>query len=291
MSVLDANDDRRPKARLVSTAGPSVPVMKPQTDAVPNGWMARLEAARMAVAPSSQPPAAAPQVNPSKPPPLKSSPPKPAEPNLPSKPAHLLVAQLEAEEKKRKEAEQKRIEAIVEEKTPDEIAKVELDLSTEPKRKKRIPEWVWIGSLLLVVGGGLAYAFMRVKEEPPPVVQVDPKLQEEAEKKKKAVAALELGHAALIEAQAADAQKDAAKAKEVVDKAIAAYQEALTFNPQLAPAERGLAISYDLKDQKADALTHYKRYLELSPEAKDADDIREVIRRHEKPAEPEKKRR
>ncbi len=270
------------KPRLVSTAGPAVPVLKKQNDSVPNGWMARLEAARMvasaqsgASAPassqaptqSSKPPAAS-----SGPPPLKvSSKPKPAKPAVENKPAHLLVAQLQEEEDRRRKDEAARLDALFSNKNqaPESVANVEIELPTAQKKRK-VSERLIIA--LFVVGGlGVVVgAYNAVKKEPAPKLVVDPALKAKAERRKRAVDALERGHSHVL------------KGKEGAQDAIKAYKEAIALDSELAGAERGLGVAYVALDEKAEALAHYKNYLKLAPEAKDAKEVRKIIQQYEK---------
>ena len=61
---------------------------------------------------------------------------------------------------------------------------------------------------------------------------------------------------------------------ENVTSAEKAYQNALTSNPQYAPAIAGLAALYDADEKPAEALEQYRKYLELAPSGKDAYRIR-----------------
>ncbi|MCA9553219.1 MAG: hypothetical protein KC933_24495 [Myxococcales bacterium] len=269
-----------PKPRIVSTAGPSVPVLKRQDDSVPSGWMARLEAAK-AVAQSASGPAnvaSEPPPTPSAPPPTPSAPP-PLKPALAKKgkgletvPAHLLVARLEADEKKRSDAQPN---LFAEPTSQDLISHVKVDLPKAPKKKK-VPDWVVMLLLGVLVVGGVGAVYSAVKKEPPPKAVVDPALKAAAERRKQAMAALEEGHTFALEG------------RKGADQAIAAYSKALELEPTLAPAERGIAIAYAAKDDDATAVKHYRRYLELSPDAKDADEVKKIIRRWEE-AEARKK--
>lgn len=216
---------------------------------------------------TSKPPAAS-----SGPPPLKvSSKPKPAKPAVENKPAHLLVAQLQEEEERRRKDEAARLDALFSNKNqaPESVADVEIDLPTAEKKRK-VPEWVIIA--LCVVGGlgVIVGVYNAVKKEPAPKLVVDPALKAKAERRKRAVAALERGHSHVL------------KGKEGAQDAIKAYKEAIALDPELAGAERGLGVAYVALDKKAEALTHYKNYLKLAPEAKDAKDVRKIIQQYEK---------
>ena len=61
------------------------------------------------------------------------------------------------------------------------------------------------------------------------------------------------------------------------DKAIRAYEKALEANPDDAPAHYNLALIYDkIKNDRDKALSHYRRYLDIRP---DADNARQVTGR------------
>jgi tetratricopeptide (TPR) repeat protein len=57
------------------------------------------------------------------------------------------------------------------------------------------------------------------------------------------------------------------------DKAIAAYSTCLETNPEFARAERGIGLSLQKKGLDGEAITHYRKYLELKPNARDKDKI------------------
>lgn len=61
--------------------------------------------------------------------------------------------------------------------------------------------------------------------------------------------------------------------KEAVDE----FKRAVKISGRSANAHRGLGIAYKQLGRKGDSLRHYKRYLALSPNAPDADAIREEI--------------
>lgn len=68
-------------------------------------------------------------------------------------------------------------------------------------------------------------------------------------------------------------------------KAIGAFKKALTIDPTLARAERGLAISYATLKEQEKAVEHYRRYLKLDPKSDDAADVRKIISDYEKAKE------
>lgn len=271
LSILEAGaapgpEDRRSQRRLVSTAGPAVPVLKQQNDSVPSGWTARLEAARGGAASSAPPPPPGAgnghhPAPPALPPPLKPAQKRSAPP---ARPAHLLVAQLEADEKKKSEAQ---AAAAVPE-AHSEIAVVSIDLPAPKAKKRLVPDWAVKLILAVLVFGGLGASAYFVLREPPPKAEVDEKLKAEAERVKKVRQALNEGGTLATEGKH--------------EEAIAAYQRALAADPKEAKAERGLGITYAAKGQKDEAVRHLKRYLELAPTADDADEVRANILAYEK---------
>jgi tetratricopeptide (TPR) repeat protein len=275
LAILEAGDaaegaearDRRAPSRFVSTAGPSVPIIKQQNDSVPSGWMARLEAAKNAASAVSGPPPVAPPRADSVPPPLPAAPRPPPRPkSLEGKPAHLLIAHLEAENSRRHTSA---VRAAPEAAPVDEIARVEVAKPALP-RARRVPDWVIFSLLGALVLGGIAFAYTSAHQAPAPKAEIDPALAAAAEKRKAARAALEEGHQKLL--AGADG----------VDAAIAAYQRALALEPNLPSAERGLAIAFTAKKDDATAVQHFQRYLQLDPDAKDADEVRARIARYHK---------
>ena len=64
------------------------------------------------------------------------------------------------------------------------------------------------------------------------------------------------------------------------DEAIASYEKSLTFNPDNADAHYNLGVLYaDFKSDSEKAISNYRKYLELKP---DANDKEEVLRLMEK---------
>jgi len=61
--------------------------------------------------------------------------------------------------------------------------------------------------------------------------------------------------------------------------AIAKYQAAVGREPRFAPAHRGLGMAFERQGDAARAARAYRRYLELSPAAPDAAQIRERLGR------------
>lgn len=220
--------------------------------------MAKLEAAKKAAAEMAREEAPAGQ-----PPPLPR-----AKSGRSGKPAHLLVAELEAEERAQAQAEADRLSGIFSEGPPDPLAEVEAPPtdSLVPKRSLGWERWVFAGvAVAALIAGGYA-----IQRSPEPEVKVDPRLAEEKAKTHRAVTALEKGHAYLM-----------GKSPDV-EQAIASYRQALGLSPKLAAAERGLAIAFARKSDHKQAVAHYRRYLKLDPDAPDAKAVKKIIRRYER---------
>ncbi|MDX1388541.1 MAG: tetratricopeptide repeat protein [Acidobacteriota bacterium] len=58
------------------------------------------------------------------------------------------------------------------------------------------------------------------------------------------------------------------------EAAEAAFRKAIEIKPEMAEAHRSLASTLVQTDRSAEAAEHYRRYLELRPDAPDADEIR-----------------
>ncbi len=183
-------------------------------------------------------------------------------------PAHLLIAQLEADDEKRSQVEAQRHAALFAEDRSGDIAKVEIALDEEKIKKKRIPDWVVLLVLCVAVLGAVLFIVMRVRKEEGPKATIDPAVAAQADRKRQAVAALEEGHRLVT-------------FEKKPDEAIKAYSKALELDPMLASAERGLGIAYAAKDDDANALERYKAYLHLAPQAADADEVRSIVEKYE----------
>jgi len=66
-------------------------------------------------------------------------------------------------------------------------------------------------------------------------------------------------------------------------EAVAAFEKAVEISPEMATAHRGVASSLVQLDRTSDAVPHFRRYLELRPDAEDADEIRATIEDAETP--------
>jgi tetratricopeptide (TPR) repeat protein len=58
------------------------------------------------------------------------------------------------------------------------------------------------------------------------------------------------------------------------DEALSSFRAALENDPNIATAYRGLGMAYGVQGNDAEALQAYERYLQLSPSAADAADVR-----------------
>jgi hypothetical protein len=273
--LLDPSD-RSPRRRLVSSAGPAVPIRKQANDSVPSTWMSRLEAAKLVTQPEQQKNGPPPIQKAGQPPPLRpqgaGQPPKEEKkpPAQVGQPAHLLVAQLEAEDKIRSDEEAQRVSALFDGDKSDEISKVEIPFSADEVKRKKIPDWIVVLVLAVIVVGVVSVVVVMTKKEPGPSAEIDPAVRAAAQKRREAIIALEEGHKLALEG----------KAK--ADEAIKVYSRALELDPLLASAERGLAIAYAAKENEEQAVEHYKSYLRLSPQATDADTVRKIVSDYEK---------
>jgi tetratricopeptide (TPR) repeat protein len=314
LAVLEGpGEPARPRPRLESRAGPQVSArVPPQDDAVPPGassWMARLEAAKQrprddgaasvppgpssssGVTPSSLPQGAGPPplppssssgAAPAGPPPLKKprrdSEASPSDEKLERKPAHLLVAELEAAERQRREARARKpsqttgaLEGAATE-ISSEIATHTIETPNLTVRRRQIPSWVFPVVAVLVVGGiGGAYYFAE-RATPEVKREVDPALIAREEGLRKANELVEQGHALF------GIGRDPAK----VAEAIPLYRRALEADPEFPRAHRALAVAYGVKGDDAEAVKHYRRFLELEPNSSEADQVRAIIEKYEK---------
>lgn len=176
-----------------------------------------------------------------------------------SKPAHLLVAELDEEDARARRPLPRPTSSV------EQIAALEIARPIpEAKPKRRLPTSVTIGIVVVVAGLAIGAALFKANKEPPPPKQeIDPALVAKMQRRQQAVDALEDGHVLLRQRK--------------TDEAIASYKKALELEPSLAKAERGLGIAFAAKGDKKEAVSRYRRYLQLDPSAPDADDVKKII--------------
>ncbi len=64
-----------------------------------------------------------------------------------------------------------------------------------------------------------------------------------------------------------------------IDGAIREYEEALRVSPDQPTAHYNLAVALEAKGQLARAIEEYKLYLQLAPNASDAEQVRAHLRK------------
>jgi tetratricopeptide (TPR) repeat protein len=77
----------------------------------------------------------------------------------------------------------------------------------------------------------------------------------------------------------AAAQGDKALRSFNTKDALAAFESALKLDPTLPAAHRGMGMVYVLQGKNADAKVEYQKYLQLAPDAPDADQIKRLLAR------------
>lgn len=137
------------------------------------------------------------------------------------------------------------------------------------KRRSSLP--ILIGALVAIaIIGGAAFwqrdTIIEVVtgEAPGPVVLT---------KEQKAEAALADG--LLIAKDANNLEGEALKKK--LEQAVAAYKKALSLNPKLALAHLRLAVAYAKTEEKAEAVKHYEKFVEIDPQAPQAKEVKKII--------------
>jgi tetratricopeptide (TPR) repeat protein len=79
--------------------------------------------------------------------------------------------------------------------------------------------------------------------------------------------------------------------KKNYDAAIDRFQEAIRLRPRFALPHRLLGEAFEKKGMKAEAVSSYETYLEILPNAEDAEKVRSKIAQVKKSLEQEKSRR
>ena len=216
------------------------------------GWLARLEAARKST------PGLPVDKGPVAPPPLPKAPDGP--PPLPTKPAHRLLSRLD-------DAPRPPPRPSLATGDLDDLSSVDVAPPPPPAAPPRRRWWwdvAWVTLLGALLVGGVVGAWFWAREEPVAPVTVDPALAAKRARAAEIRSALEEGLARL------QADEPAAAAR--------AYRRALALEPDLASAERGLAIALAALGRQKQASRHYRRYLSLEPDAKDAAEVRRILR-------------
>jgi predicted Zn-dependent protease len=71
--------------------------------------------------------------------------------------------------------------------------------------------------------------------------------------------------------------KDAARARQLRREALSEYEEAIRLDPRYADPYRAIGVLHHVAGEKEKALSAFRQYLELSPEAPDAQQVRDYI--------------
>jgi tetratricopeptide (TPR) repeat protein len=66
--------------------------------------------------------------------------------------------------------------------------------------------------------------------------------------------------------------------KRKIKPAVMAFQQAIELDPQLGQAHRSLGIALATQDNHKDAVAHYKKYLEFTPNAPDTIEVQQIIK-------------
>ena len=138
------------------------------------------------------------------------------------------------------------------------------ELAHVPPRKKPVLAFAIVG-VLLVAGVGVWFGrntivgMLAQKDQRPAVVETA---------EDKAMALYATGQEAYNKTQ--------------LDEAVKSFEGALGLMPKYAKAHRALAIALAKQNKAADAVEHYKAYLELDPKATDAAQVRKIVEDYEK---------
>ena len=263
---MSSDDEKR--ARFMSTAGPSLPVTtkKKTDDVVPPGsaWLEQLHAPESAEKLTEPAPASSvsDDFDDEKPGRRK----KPITETFKAKSAVSLVEELNAQSTKarppRGGTEDRAAQARA-------ISAVKIDGPEEIAPKKRMSAKVWVGIMLIIVGGLVAIAWTLGFQEPAPESARDhTELEAKITLRRKAIKLVNQGH------------EFAVQGPKKTEAAIDSYQEALKLDPALASAHKGLG-SVLLREKKVEkALEHYRKYIELEPKADDAEAVRAILEKH-----------
>ncbi|MEE2904541.1 MAG: hypothetical protein VYC39_19580 [Myxococcota bacterium] len=267
---MTMSDKKSERPRFVSKAGPSIPVTNKKTDdVVPpgSGWLEGPpprsggfvdEEAQQQQMALSELLKASREERPHKE--------KSADDEIQSRSAISLVEQLAAqspepapltEARKVRTAQVRAISAV----------KIEGPAEEAPKRRLPLSVWVAVMAVTVIVIAAVAWN-LGFKEPAPESARDHSALKEKIGLREKAVQMVNQGHELAV------------RGPKSAKKAIEAYRQALTFDPELASAHKGLgSVLMREKDVKA-AIRHYETYLKLVPEAPDADAVRAILDKH-----------
>ncbi len=138
------------------------------------------------------------------------------------------------------------------------------ELAHVPKHRRPVVPFLLLGAV--VAAGAVAFvereplvAMLASKDQKPAVVET---------KEDKALALYASGQDAY--------------AKSKLDEAAKSFESAIEINPSFAKAHRALAIARAKQNKAAEAVEHYKLYLDLDPKASDAEQVRKIISDYEK---------
>ena len=145
----------------------------------------------------------------------------------------------------------------------EEMARFRRRIIEQQSIRRGPPDWLWAILLIGVVVGGLGYVYIEAARTTK--IASDPTFEAKIKRLERARASLDEGHrlALLGPRRAMDAVK--------------AYSAALALEPTLGAAERGLGVAYTALGEPDKAIKHFRKYLSLSPDAKDRKEVKQLI--------------
>ena len=149
------------------------------------------------------------------------------------------------------------------------ISEVTIEGPSQVAPKRRLPLSVWLAIMGVTVAIIAGVAWKVGFQEPAPESARDHSaLKAKIGKREKAVQLVNQGHELAV------------KGPKSAKKAIEAYRKALTFDPDLASAHKGLGSVLMREKEVKVAIKHYQTYLKLKPDAADADAVRAILDKH-----------
>ena len=146
------------------------------------------------------------------------------------------------------------------------ISAVKIEGPAEVAPKRRLPLSAWLAIMGVTVALIAAVAWKLGFQEPAPKAARDHSaLKAKIGLREKAVQLVNEGHELAV------------KGPKSAKQAIEAYRKALTFDPELASAHKGLGSVLMREKEVKSAIKHYETYLKLKPEAPDADAVRAIL--------------